>query len=137
MAPKTVHGKDEINDPRELHKLQEGSKEKGIAMTTGFNVLRLCVNFANNGLLFALGRLRQRAVRCRKQALFLYSLTAIRIFFCHCKANVELLTVSQSRDFSCFAGVALTKTRLFLFNQRLFETLFRLVAQGESATLTR
>jgi hypothetical protein len=64
-----------------LHKSPEGSKEKGIAMTTGFNIMRLCVNYTNSGLLFAYGWPWQRAVRCRRQALFLHFLFAPLTFF--------------------------------------------------------
>jgi len=70
-----------------LHKSQEGSKEKGIAMTTGFNILRLCVNVTNNEFLFAYGWPGQRAVRFSRQTLFLHFLLAILIFFCNCSMN--------------------------------------------------
>ncbi len=62
-----------------LHKSQEESEEKSLAMTTGFNMLRPYVNFANTGLLLAHGRPGQRALRCRRQALFPHLLLAVLI----------------------------------------------------------
>ncbi len=64
-----------------LHKSQEGSEEKSLAMTTGFNMLRSYVNFTNSGLLFTYGRPRQRAVKCRRQAFSPHFLLAVLIFF--------------------------------------------------------
>jgi hypothetical protein len=58
----------------------KGSKEKGLAMTTGFNIWRLSVNFTGSEFLLTYGWPRQRAGWCRRQALFLYSLPADLIF---------------------------------------------------------
>ena len=57
-----------------LHKSQGGSKEKGLAMTTGLNMLQPYVNFTDSEFKFTLGWPRQRALRCRRQALFLHFL---------------------------------------------------------------
>jgi len=70
---------------------QEGSEEKGLAMTTGLDILQLYGNFTNSGLLFAYGRpypplspLTKGGIKggwCRRQALFLHSLLAVLILF--------------------------------------------------------
>ena len=106
-------------------------------MTTEFDMLQAFVNFTIIEFKCELGRPLQSAESVAGKPSFLTPFLQPQIFYCHCKEKVELLPVLQSPYFYCFAGIALTKTRLFLFNQRLFETLFRLVAQGESATLTR
>jgi hypothetical protein len=70
-----------------LHKSQEGSKEKCLAMTTGLDMLRLFMDFTHSEFKIALGRPLQRADMCRRQALFLHFLPAILIFFFNCKVN--------------------------------------------------
>jgi hypothetical protein len=82
-----------------LHKSQEGSKEKGIAMTTGFHIMRLCVNFASSVLLFAYGWPGQRAVRCRRQALFLHFLIApLKFFATAVFISMQLISMTTSKE---------------------------------------
>ena len=79
-----------------LHKSQEGSKGKGLAMTTGFNFLQPYVDFTSSEFKLTFGWPWQRTVGCRRQTLFLHSLPAILIFFCNCKVNYSIC--SQGRD---------------------------------------
>ena len=69
-----------------VQELQKGSKGKCLAMTTGLNRVRTNVNFSDGELLFAYGRPRQRAARCRRQAFFLHFLPAVLICMCNCSS---------------------------------------------------
>jgi len=84
-----------------LHKLQEESGEKGPLMTTGFIILQPYVNFTISEFKFTLGWQRQRALMCRRQALFPHFLLAALIFFCICsvKKNTDAHPEMRATEF--------------------------------------